>query len=146
MIDRATGTLSIENCPLVVGPELTRGEFLASSLGDDAQPVIEHEEWSSFQASIFIAHEPFVLTLYFKGQTLAEAHLCLKTGESGWNSWSEDVETRRKALHDEYLSQWFGSPPYQYRWGEVVSVYDERSGASEIIARYVSRQGVCDGA
>ena len=61
----------------------------------------------------------------------------MKDGEiSSYSNWSKEKEMETKRLHDNWLLKHLGSPPYEYRWGEISSVYDPRSASSEILIRY----------
>jgi len=52
------------------------------------------------------------------------------------SDWSRERELDRKAQHDALLSRDLGAPPYAFEWGNILSVFDERSGGSIIIVEY----------
>jgi len=57
------------------------------------------------------------------------------------DQWSEQVELERKRDHDVWLRRELGEAPNRYDWGRVVSDYDARSCASNIIVYYRRRPG-----
>ena len=81
-----------------------------------------------------------LFTLYFHDDHLESAEIfSLLPGEprSGkWENWSLEQELSRKALHDKFLAESLGAQPYDYAWGQVLSIYDERSAESRIIVKY----------
>lgn len=136
MIDSCSGRLTIKNDPVVIGPELTKTKFLQSHIGSTARIEVSNNEWSSYRASVDINRQHFSLALYFRVEQLREIHLSLCTNQRDWDSWSKETELKKKTLHDMVLAEWLGPKPYEYKWGTVMSLYDPRSGASEILIRY----------
>lgn len=51
-------------------------------------------------------------------------------------AWTEELELKRKRVHDHWLKEEFGSGPYEYPWGHIASEFDQRGCASEIIVVY----------
>jgi hypothetical protein len=58
----------------------------------------------------------------------------LPSGEAG--EYSEEREREIKRLHDAWLQTALGTPPHQYPWGSVASVFDPKALASAIIVTY----------
>ena len=77
-------------------------------------------------------------TMYFEDGRILRVALYLSDSEDGgWNSNTEDLQRRKLIEQDALLSGILKSnPPYDYRWGTIESVFDPRSGVSQIIISY----------
>ncbi len=77
-------------------------------------------------------------SVFFKGEKLDMVTWTVDLPPFGttWADWSLEKEMQIKAYNDVLLEQDLGSPPYEFSWGTVVSVYSERSDASLIVIRY----------
>ncbi len=53
-----------------------------------------------------------------------------------WTDWSEELVRKNKNDNDNLLFNALGNPPYEYDWGEICSVYDNKSAVSFMIIRY----------
>lgn len=54
-----------------------------------------------------------------------------------WKNWSEENQIKIKEWNDEWLLNVMGKKsPYKYKWGRVSSVFDIRSGSSDIFIVY----------
>ena len=116
-----------------VGPLTTRQEFLDSPLGRGAEIFVDNEPYMTWR----IRPEPGVaVTLSFEGQRLRNIAWLLALTNDEENDWSEELELKRKRIHDKWLLGMLGQPPYQYDWGVVDSAYDARACASDIIVAY----------
>ena len=137
MLDKGTGELFIESIPMPLGPRFTRRDL--SSLPVAVQSQIVNEPYHSYSLGAQqIDGQPFSVVLYFYGQQLESINLAHAAAEflTSRGSWSEEDEPKRKQWHDAWLRWQTGHASHVYEWGEVSSVYDQRSGGSSIIIRY----------
>lgn len=140
MIDTKTGAISLEAENFVIQPSLTREEYLSSPLA--GAPVGGGvEPYSSFTAgAVEIAEHSFNLTLNFHGSVLTSLDLTANDERFGtsWADWSKEKELERKRFHDSWLARVLGNDryPYEYDWGSVRSVYDEKAGFSYVSIKY----------
>lgn len=136
MLDKGNGELFIESIPVTLGPYFTRRDL--SSLPFAAESQVVNEPYHSYSLGAQrIAERSFFVVLYFYGQQLESidlAHGAPEFGTSG--DWSEEGELKRKQWHDDWLRGQTGHASHVYKWGEVGSNYDPRSGGSSIIIRY----------
>lgn len=141
MIDVATGNITIRNIAIAVGPSLTREEFLASSLGNNATVCVDNEPYCSFDT--LVSADDLMpleagLRLYFRDQRLDAVSIVASDGRFGvsWDDWSEEKELARKRFHDEWLADHRVATNVDFPWGQVSSNYDAKSGFSSIHLRY----------
>lgn len=124
---------------LTISPQLTRAQFLASKLGGSPRQVINNCPHTAFkftaQMSVGV---PCVFTLYFLDDSLREimAYPLWTQPLSEWLDSQEALEQENKIKNDALLTELLGPPPYKYAWGEVLSVYDNKGGASCILVRF----------
>jgi len=115
--------------------ELGRSELLRAPIGRTAQEQLGNpeQEWRH----IAIDPEPGVaVTLIYQSENLSEAMISFEVPARAGAEWSIEIEHERRGLHDEWLRSALGDPPYEYGWGSVVSVFDEKGLGSEIIVAY----------
>ena len=139
MIDIKTGNVFLEKIDFVIGPTLTRENFLISPLASLSRVAVKNEPHCSFNAKAQkIAGHPFIITLYFKRSTLTNLELFADDDQFGtsWDDWSEEKELERKKFHETWLKSVLGDPPYHYDWGSVESHYDAKGGSSSISIKY----------
>src|SRR6516164_9561677 len=129
-IESLTGQTCFDDLGLV-GPELTRTSFL-ESYSNRFESLSCHGEWTSYRGHVRENQGEFVLTVVFKRERLFEVRLARVQGPSSWAEWDEKKERQRKTEHDLILSTALGQSPGQFQWGEASSVFEARSGASEI--------------
>ena len=53
-----------------------------------------------------------------------------------WEKWSNELEKNNKKMNDEFLLNYLGQPPYNYKWGLIDSYYDSRTSFSVMAIRY----------
>lgn len=132
MIDKTTGTVTVEN--LTISKVDTKSSFLTknSTLILD---TFNNNEWITYR---LINFQEVIISLIFNGEKLKQIHLVSIDPNSGgdWNSWSIESEKVRKQIHDKWLTTDLYTQPYVYEWGKVDSVYDDKSGCSQIIIHY----------
>jgi len=140
--DPATGNMTTDD-GAVVGPTLSRTAFLVSALVDGADPLPFNEPHVSWRVTRAILGRPFALGLYFEGERLTMVIAALNDPSLGasWVDWSREREDARKIAHEAWLATFDPSigDGRDYSWGFVSSVYDDRSGGSEIVIRYGER-------
>jgi hypothetical protein len=136
-IDPKTGEITIGEPPMIIGPRLTKTNFLCSPAGGSARLSVSNLSYSTYLFTLVEGIDKFAIRLVFDGQCLSNANLVKADSTTAkWNNWSEERELRRKQEHDHLLVASLGSSPYSFPWGEVVSDCDPRSGASNISIRY----------
>jgi hypothetical protein len=139
MIDPQDGQITLEGIRIERG--LTRSVFRAKpNFRDWADDYGDTITDFSYKRRLVENGISVLLTVHFHVEALESVEfffLLPSEKETGtWADWSEVNEQSRKSLHDTLLSADLGAAPYHFAWGNVMSVYDERSGASRIIVRY----------
>ncbi|MDR1180757.1 MAG: hypothetical protein LBL13_02100 [Bacteroidales bacterium] len=144
MIDTVNGGLHLVDKNFTVCSNLTKQEFISSSLYGDVER--EHRNDSNDETYVRYYLKPqrigenrFVLTLIFEPSgmiCMALLHMLIDDIPLSWDEWSEAKELERKMKHDELLKNAIGNPPYKYSWGLISSNYDPRSGSSNIALNY----------
>ena len=114
---------------------LTRPEFLASPLGNNAQQRLVNEEWWHLT---FDPEPGITCKLLFRRDDLDGVFILMEIPADKSHEWTEANELARKALHDQWVERELGRPPCEYRWGTVYSEFDAKGCVSEIIVRYAS--------
>jgi len=142
MIDKDTGILKLNE--LTVSPSITCEEFLSSSVGKKAGIFLENTPFCSYRLEMELPDEKrkagkWSVILYFSGNTIEMVSLTVLDDMYGtsWDDWSEEKEMERKKYHDEWLEFYIDlKSPYSFPWGEIISVYDSRTGGSSIFIKY----------
>lgn len=142
MIDPTTGVLLFEEPPVQFGPALTRTQFFSSTESNGAVDFVKNEPWHSWKlkGQHTSASLPFIVVLYFHGESLTMVNLCHDDPKYGtsWEDWTLEKEMSRKGTHDQWLSAILGDRR-SFPWGRVGSEYDQRSGGSSIVISYELR-------
>jgi hypothetical protein len=133
-IDRTTGQVELESVTL--GPFTDRRSFLDTAPGIASRNSVNNRQWSTYTFSTNESEGDFVINVVFCEDSLSEIRLSKGDSTSSWSDWSQNRELNRKKIHDRLLMQVLGEGPYRYSWGEVMSIFDEKAGASEVIIRY----------
>ena len=116
-----------------IGPQTTRHDFLNATLGRQAEVFVDNEPFMTWR----IRPEPGVTaTLSFEGQQLRSVGWMLALPSDKEKYWSEALELERKRIHDKWLLDVLGAPPYRFPWGVAASTYDARACASDIMVTY----------
>lgn len=139
MIDTSTGEILIESVPLRIGSEFTRQNFLSSPLGEHSSVIVKNEPRCSFRIeAVKISGLWFNAALWFCRERLEAVHLSYRARDLGasWSEWSEEKELKRKRIHDSWLVTIAANPAHSYKWGEISSDFDRKSGGSSIVIRY----------
>jgi hypothetical protein len=140
--DPTTGTLTTDD-GATIGVALTRTAFLASPLAAGAQALVVNEPHASWSVAQPMGGRPFRIGLYFEGERLTMVVAALDDPSFGrtWPDRTREREEARKAAHEAWLAQFDPSigDGRDYPWGFVSSIFDDRSGGSEIVIRYGER-------
>jgi len=135
-IDPQTGEIEVEEGGFVIHPDISLDEFLASPSGANARLVVKSHQYSTYSFTFKIGMSLFGLSIVFASQKLDSLRIEKFNSGSTWGNWSEAHELERKNEHDHLLVSFLGTPPYKFLWGEIVSIYDPRSGSSNISIQY----------
>ena len=126
-IDVVLGTATIAD--VCFGAALSRVDFLKTSLGANAKVGVVNEGWITFH----VEPEPgFHGSVKFKDDRLIQIVVSMPLPDGAVKAWDRELEMRRKALHDAWLSEQFGDPPYEYAWGTIASEFTEQDISSDI--------------
>lgn len=124
---------SIEFASGTIHASLDRMAFLATALGRTATIPMQNAGWTHYD----VRPEPGIAaTLLYDGDRLDRVYLMMDTPSDRPDQWSEAIEHERKDIHDKWLRDALGNPPYEFEWGKITSQYDPRSCASDIIVSY----------
>ena len=117
-----------------IDPRADRTAFLESDLGRTAEVLVDNEPHMTYG----IRPEPGIAAaVYFEGPKLRTLSWQLELPHDMEKTWSVEHELERKRVHDDWLRQEIGKPPYQFPWGRLESDYDPKGCASAIIVSYV---------
>lgn len=131
MFDISTGTVNHTGVTLRRGE--TRENFLAAYAGANAQLMVENQGWSTYR---FSPDQKVFFAVQFKNCVIEQICIAFALNENDPNLWTVESEAARKLLNDQMLREEIGAPPYRFSWGQIESVSDPRSGASQIIVTY----------
>jgi hypothetical protein len=141
-LDLRSGVLTTDG-GATIGPDLTRTAFLAGPLARGAETLVANEPWHSWRLRTAVDRRAFHAGLSFEGERLDMVILALDDPAFGtsWADWTREREEARKAAHEAWLASIDPSigDGREESWGFVSSVYDEKSGGSEIVIRYGAR-------
>ena len=124
---------------VVIKPGMSEEEFTKSLYGSKAELFLTNEGYSDYQLTVEHPDDLGVaMILIFKEDTIesVEFNPLWEGSPRSWSEWSLETEMEIKRKNDLFLKENLGEPPYQYSWGRVVSVFDKRDQASDIIVTY----------
>jgi hypothetical protein len=156
-----TGAFKLDDRKLVIHPELSLAEFRAGDI-PITKTVIEEkhsgvygfvERMDGLQARFQIEFGRQRLTklrfaedivLYDQKAIDQELFAATKRGHGVYvaelKKWTEityQARCRQRDKHDAWLEKVIGAPPpYEYNWGEIVSLIEPREGTVEILVRF----------
>ena len=151
-VDLATGSLTIQQPPVVVGSDLTRTRFAASPLGVERRGLHEAAPWSLCRIpAALVGGEPFSVTLCFHEERLD--YISLTSGRPefgvGLAELSTEQEQARQRWHNDWLHRHLAGQPgtlsqgpdaptwaWYFSWGRIVSGWDVKNGTAHIVIRY----------
>jgi hypothetical protein len=117
----------------MVGPPMDRVAFLSSLVGAGAEKVSEN---AGFVHLRFHPEPGVHASALFKDDRFHQLFVLMAMPSDDTGEWTEAHELERMVVHDNWLRQELGKPPYEYAWGSVVSEYDAKGCESEIILTY----------
>lgn len=137
MIDPGDGSIRMDSPRITISRELTLDQFEKSALARVSREASQNAPWSRYQFKpVVIAGESFAGDICFKVGRVYSITLCVLRKEAGdsWAEWSENGEIERRKFHDSLLASALGIGWEQRRfgWGSLYSVFDQRSGGSNI--------------
>lgn len=140
MIDPSTGNLLLSSGEKLQ-PSTSLESFLESALARAAEKERGGEGWLNIKLEPkFLGEFSVIITVQFFYSSLREIHIYFNAEDgdgSSWSDWSEEVELRRKKMQASWLDSVLAPSQRSFDWGEVISVYDAKSGFSEVLIRYV---------
>lgn len=110
-----------------------RLQFLESPIGQAARESLVNEGWRHYEIN---PEEGVAGTVIFKGDQIDRVFLAMSMPSDKSQEWTVELELERKVIHDQWLREHLGKSPYDYAWGRVVSEFDPKGLASEIIVQY----------
>ena len=116
-----------------VSRDLTMRKFVASDLGQSAKETIVSQDRRHYD---FDPEAGIGATIFFLGERVDRIFIVMSLPSAATREWTEELELRRKTIHNTWLESELGKPPYDFEWGRVTSEYDARSCSSEIIVVY----------
>lgn len=116
-----------------IDPGQQRDVFLATPLGRTATLSLQNANWTNYKVR---PETGIVATLLYNGAQLDRVFMIMEIPADESEAWTEDLELQRKQVHDQWLRAELGSGPHDYSWGRIVSEFDQRDCASEIIVVY----------
>lgn len=119
-----------------IGAGMRRADFLKSSLGPISKQRVMGDNWTHHD---FEPETGIHCSASFDDGRLDHVFILIDHPSEKVDQPAEALELERKSLHDAWLLKELGPPPYEYLWGKIVSEYDNRGCASEIIIRYGDR-------
>ena len=144
MIDPSTGTINFPDKEIIVSGQLTREQFLSSTLGSQSEVLVRNESYCSFKLpKVNFEGHSYVWSLQFKDSILQSVSItcCDSKFGTSWSDWSEDKQKACKQFHDHLLVSIFGESfsSSRFSWGSVESIYDARAGESSVNVIYYSK-------
>lgn len=139
MLDRASGNLCFDGLDVVMGPGLTRSDFLKSGVASRATAHAANEPWHSWCLPGVGPDPGFHVTLTFENERLTEVRLVNADPAYGtsWMTYTEEKERARQGAHDRWLVSRCCVPPGTYPWGSVWSgLLNPRDRLATIVVRY----------
>lgn len=140
MIDPKSGQVLLPYDGLLVGPLLTREQYLASPHAVHGEECVKNDPYCSFRLPrVTVGDHAFACILWFRGSKLFMVSIGCADEVYGtsWDDWSLEREMARKRMHDTLLKEALGRS-WHYKWGNVVSEYDQKGAASRIEVTYAT--------
>ena len=116
-----------------IDPRTSRESFLESELGRNAEILVENRPHISYRIR---PEQGVAAAVYFEGPKLRTFSCQIELPPDLERTWSVEHELERKQIHDDWLLQELGKPPYRFPWGSLESNYDPKGCASAIILSY----------
>ena len=99
------------------------------------EPFVINEPWASYRID---TPDDWIVIVFFREEKLKKlvVERMLSTAMKSQGRDDVAVAMENKRLHDFWLIQNLGNPPYHYRWGDVLSEYSKRDNGSSIFVVY----------
>ena len=130
-ISRFDGTLTFSSGE--IRRTWDRAQFLSSPVGLASEAGLQNDDWHHYDIE---PESGLAGTVLFKGDELQKVFLMNSLPSDQGGEWTVERELERKGIHDRWLRQELGKSPWNYSWGKVVSQFDAKALASEIIVVY----------
>lgn len=136
MLNLAAGEINISGED--INPRYTRKDFLNSFLYTQVIRELSYSDYIYILKPQTIENDKFFMSICFHGEKLNYISLSIQINDEvpRWETWSKEEQLERKIIHDKWLKEKMGPPPYKYDWGGISSKFDERSGDSSIRLQY----------
>lgn len=126
-----TGVVEFEKGP--VGPLVNKPAFVTSDVGANSEVIVSN---GPFETRRFFPEAGIAATASFVDDLLSTVTVMIQLPTDKNRLWTEELEQKRKGIHDDWLRAEFGAPPYRFSWGEVSSNFDVKGCISDIIISY----------
>jgi len=119
-----------------IRPGLDKQTFLNSPVGSDAEAFLMNKPHSTYR---IFPEQGIAATVQFTDDVLKTVEILFEMEGDSAENWSEARELARKEVHDEWLRNEIGPPPYRYIWGRLESSYDAKACVSDILVSFDNR-------
>lgn len=116
-----------------IRPGLDKKTFLGSLIGADAEEFLMNKPHSTYR---IFPEKGIVATVQFTNDVLDTVAILFEMEGDNAEKWNEERELARKELHDAWLRNEIGPPPYRYPWGRLGSSYDAKDCVSDIMITF----------
>lgn len=147
MIDKETGDIQFPDWEISLSSSLTRERSLKSPLASDAKVSVKNEPYCSWRLvpTNWKDNQWWHITVFFKGETLYQVNLGASKNELGseWKDWSEETEISKRDYYVDLLGRLLGvsmAKHFDFSWGSIEAIYDEKTGGSHIMIKYGTAQ------
>lgn len=130
--------ISVEDGTIVfasgtIRPGIDRKTFLSSPIGSNAEAFLMNTPHSTYR---IFPEQGIAATVRFTDEVLEAVEILFEMQGDSSENWTEAREFARKELHDAWLRNEIGSPPYRYHWGRLESSYDGKACVSDILVSF----------
>ena len=107
--------------------------------------VLWNKEYELFNFNSWKAEgQQFAANISLQSEKLVTIQLVMHISDEpiSWSEWNEEIEIKRKGIHDSFLAREFGKRlddeygAYSFRWGKAQSIRDPREGTATILISY----------
>lgn len=140
MINKKLGTVTFSD--FILFPKMSLDKFLNEIKKDQIyshNTTIYYEEF--YLTPQRAGTDFFVLRLCFDKEYKNLRYILLSIQSNAevpnWKNWNREKEIENKNRHDLWLVKELGVPPYQFKWGEIHSSFNEKEGSSYILINFV---------
>lgn len=116
-----------------ITPDLSRSEFLRTPVGTGAEALRIIAPFATFRVR---PETGVIASVRFREDSLEMVSVLFEMKDETEENWTRKRELERKAIHDQWLREEIGPPPYRYSWGDIESLFDEKACVSDIVVGY----------